>query len=64
MHNNRGYIVNGLGEGGWRWGYGMFAAGVSENTLRSRLILALPNFTDHYAHSYGTRLDGTFLGGH
>ena len=28
IRDNRGYIVNGLGEDGWRWGYGMFAVGV------------------------------------
>lgn len=32
IYNNSGYIVRGLGEDGWRWGYGMFAVGVSENT--------------------------------
>lgn len=62
--HNRGYIVDGLGEDGWRWGYGMFAAGISENEPRSRLILSLPDFADHYACSYGARPDGPFLGGH
>jgi len=32
IRDNSGYIVDGLGEDGWRWGYGMFAVGVFGDT--------------------------------
>ena len=35
MLENSGYIVNGLGEDGWRWGYGMFAVRVFKNTCQN-----------------------------
>jgi len=41
MHSNSGYIVDGLGEDGWRWGYGMFAVRVSRTRASLWLILFL-----------------------
>jgi len=35
IHENSGYIVDGLGEDGWRWGYGMFAVGVFGDTRQN-----------------------------
>ena len=64
MHNDSGYIVDGLGEDGWRWGYGMFAVSVSEKPCQPSANPFSADSADHYARGYGTRPDGAFLGGH